>query len=470
MGKVLGAAVYPHPPIIMEEIGRGEEIKAKSTVEGAKALSNYIKDKAPTTIILITPHGPLFSDAIAISIGKNLYGDFGNFGFKEISFEFENNQQLVKAIINKSLKEDIKIAGVDKTLARRYRIENKLDHGTLVPLYFVDKVYKDFKLVHITYGLLPPIDLYKFGQCIKKAVLDSDEDIILIASGDLSHKLTSEGPYTYSPYGRVFDETIVNIIREGKMEDIISFDLELAERAGECGLRSFMIMAGVLDKYQIESEILSYEGPFGVGYCTAKLDVIGEDSSTRNLLEVLEDKERKRIEDIRKNESPYVRLARQSLEHYINTGKYLDIPPHTPEDLLNSRKGVFVTLKKDGTLRGCIGTIQPVRENIALEIIRNAVSAGTEDPRFEEVTKEELDSIIYSVDILFEPEKINSKDELDVEKYGVIVSSGFRRGLLLPNIEGIDTVDEQVNIALRKANISPHEEYSMERFRVERYY
>ena len=470
MGKVLGAAVYPHPPIIIEEIGRGEEVKAKNTIEGAKALSNYIKDKAPTTIILITPHGPLFSDAIAISIGKDLYGDFGNFGFKEISFEFENNQQLLKEIINKSLKEDIKIAAVDKNLARRYRIENKLDHGALVPLYFVDKVYKGFKLIHITYGLLSPKDLYKFGQCIKKAVLDSDEDVILIASGDLSHKLSSDGPYTYSPYGKVFDETIVNIIREGKMEDIITFDLSLAEQAGECGLRSFMVMAGVLDNYKLETEILSYEGPFGVGYCTAKLDVVGEASPSKNLLEVIEDKERRRIEEIRKNESPYVRLARQSLEHYINTGKYLDIPPHTPEELLNCRKGVFVSLKKDGVLRGCIGTIEPVRENIALEIIRNAVSAGTEDPRFEEVTKEELDSIVYSVDILHEPEKITSKDELDVEKYGIIVSAGYRRGLLLPNLEGIDTVDEQISIALKKANISPHEEYSMERFRVERYY
>lgn len=469
MGKVLGAAVYPHPPIIIEEIGRGEEVKAKKTIEGARALSNYIKDKAPTTIIVITPHGPLFSDAISISIEKNLYGDFGNFGYGEISFEFENNQQLVKKIINNSLEEDIRIAAIDKTTARRYRIDNKLDHGALVPLYFVDKAYKNFKLVHITYGLLSPKDLYKFGQSIKKAVLNSEENIILIASGDLSHKLASDSPYTYSPYGKVFDETIVEILKEGRMEDIIGFDLELAERAGECGLRSFMIMAGVLDNYKIEPEVLSYEGPFGVGYCTAKLDVVGEDSR-QDLIKILEDKEREKIEEIRKNESPYVRLARQSLEHYINTGKYLDIPPHTPEELLNTRKGVFVTLKKDGTLRGCIGTIQPVRENIALEIIRNAVSAGTEDPRFEQVTKDELDSIVYSVDVLHEPEKVQSKDDLDVEKYGVIVSSGFRRGLLLPNIEGIDTVDEQISIALRKANISPHEEYTIERFRVDRYY
>lgn len=256
------------------------------------------------------------------------------------------------------------------------------------------------------------------------------------------------------------------------MEDIISFDLKLSEKAGECGLRSFMIMAGVLDNYKIKPEILSYEGPFGVGYCTAKIDVVGEASEpkSRDLLEIIEEEERKRIEDIRKKESPYVKLARESLEYYINTGKYLNIPPNTPEELLSNKKGVFVSLKKDGILRGCIGTIEPVRENIALEIIRNAVSAGTEDPRFDEVTKEELDSIIYSVDILSEPERIQSIDELDVGKYGVIVSSGYKRGLLLPNLEGIDTVEEQLDIALRKANISPNENYTIERFRVDRYY
>jgi len=230
-----------------------------------------------------------------------------------------------------------------------------------------------------------------------------------------------------------------------------------------------MVMAGFLDGYKVESEVFSYEGPFGVGYCTAKLDIKGEDSD-KDMLKILKERERKKIEELRKNESPYVRLARMSLEHYIKTGKYIDVPPDTPEELLKARRGVFVSLKKNGMLRGCIGTIEPVTENVAHEIIRNAVAAGTEDPRFDEVTEDELDSIVYSVDVLYEPEKVNSKDELDVEKYGVIVSCGFRRGLLLPNLEGVDTVDEQISIALRKANISPYEDYTIERFRVDRYY
>ena len=147
----------------------------------------------------------------------------------------------------------------------------------------------------------------------------------------------------------------------------------------------------------------------------------------------------------------------------------MDVPKNLNEELLENRSGVFVSLKEDSMLRGCIGTIEPTKENIAMEIIRNAVSAGVEDPRFLPVEESELDKIVYSVDVLRKPENIDSIEELDVKKYGVIVSKGMRRGLLLPNLEGIETPEEQVNIALKKAGISPDESYSMERFKVERH-
>lgn len=165
-------------------------------------------------------------------------------------------------------------------------------------------------------------------------------------------------------------------------------------------------------------------------------------------------------------ELEYVNLAKDSLEYYIRNGEYLPVP----EKIIGVRKGVFVTLKKHGMLRGCIGTIQPVRDSVELEIIQNAVSAGTEDPRFQPVRESELVELVYSVDILSDPEPISSIDELDIKRYGVIVSKGFRKGLLLPNLEGIDSAEEQVSIALEKANIRPDEEYKMERFEVKRYY
>lgn len=167
--------------------------------------------------------------------------------------------------------------------------------------------------------------------------------------------------------------------------------------------------------------------------------------------------------------SPYVRLAVQSYTHYLNSGRVLPMPGDLPEELSGRRAGAFVTLHKGGRLRGCIGTIHPVMPSLAEEIIMNAVSAAFRDPRFPPIAREELLEIVCSVDVLEAPEEIQSTAQLDVKEYGVIVTRGRRRGLLLPNLEGVDTVEEQVDIARRKAGIAPHEPFSLERFRVLRH-
>lgn len=183
-------------------------------------------------------------------------------------------------------------------------------------------------------------------------------------------------------------------------------------------------------------------------------------------------KTRRKLVNKMKNEcdiSDHVRLAKETLETYVQTGKKIDVPEWVPEEFKKRRAGVFVSLKKHGMLRGCIGTIGPVRTSIAEEIIYNAISSGTQDPRFPAVRPEELNDLDYSVDVLGAPEKIGSMEELDVKRYGVIVTSGFRRGLLLPDLEGVDTPQAQVDIALQKAGIGRAEHYEMERFEVIRY-
>lgn len=468
MGKILGGYLFPHPPIIIEDIGQGEEKKALNTIKGVKALAKDIGDKSPETIIIITPHGPLFSDAISISMEDELKGDFGRFGYWDIKFEYKNNKKLAYKIIKNALNENINMAQVNKEFAREYNIDLDLDHGALVPLYFVDKELGDFKIIHITYGLLPPKDLYIFGRGIQKAVEESNEKVVIIASGDLSHKLSDSGPYSYSQYGPEFDKRIMEILKTGDMESLMTMDLELSERAGECGLRSLMIMSGCLDKKELRSEVFSYEGPFGVGYGTAKLEVIGE--SQEDILSKVHCQEESRIKDIRENEDEYVKLARMSLEYYVRTGEYLELPKGLSKELLENRRPVFVTIKKNGMLRGCIGSTEPREKNIGREIIKYAVNAGTKDPRFDRVDPTELNKLEYSVDVLFAPEPINSMNQLDVGRYGVIVSKGYKTGLLLPNIEGVDSVEDQVEIALRKAGIMEYEDYEMERFEVIRHH
>lgn len=167
-------------------------------------------------------------------------------------------------------------------------------------------------------------------------------------------------------------------------------------------------------------------------------------------------------------ESIQVELAKKSLRHYLESGQYAPVPDPLPPEL-NTRAGVFVSLKKDGELRGCIGTFAPTRDSIAAEIMYNAVSAGTEDPRFAPISLEELPALAVSVDVLSAPERVDSLSELDPKRFGVIVRRGRRSGLLLPDLEGADEIEEQVAIAMRKAGIAPNEEIELYRFSVARY-
>ena len=165
--------------------------------------------------------------------------------------------------------------------------------------------------------------------------------------------------------------------------------------------------------------------------------------------------------------NPIVKLAKTAVEHYIEHGSV--VKPAEISDKMKGRAGVFVSIKKHGELRGCIGTFEPTRATIAEEIIYNAISSATGDPRFMPVQPSELADLEYSVDILTSPKPVDSKEQLDAKKHGVIVESGFRRGLLLPDLDGVNTVDEQIRICRAKAGISEDEPIKLYRFQVRRY-
>jgi len=171
-----------------------------------------------------------------------------------------------------------------------------------------------------------------------------------------------------------------------------------------------------------------------------------------------------------KKESAYVKLARETIENYIKQGKIITSTLGLPEEMINQKAGVFVSLKRFGDLRGCIGTFMPTQENIAQEIIKNAISAAVDDPRFSPVNVSELEDLSISVDVLSAPEEVKDISQLDPKKYGVIVSSGYKKGLLLPDLEGVDAVEYQIDIAKRKAGIYPGEKVKLYRFEVKRYY
>ncbi|MBW6410089.1 AmmeMemoRadiSam system protein A [Clostridium weizhouense] len=465
MKNILGYYLMPHPPIIIPDIGKGEEKKLESTLNACNKIAKEISDIKPNTIVVITPHATMFSDAIAISNEEKISGDLSKFNCSNIKMNILIDMEFNNKIIQLCADEEIPAVPVDSKFLLQFDRKYELDHGTMVPLYFVNKYYKEYKLVHITYSMIGDLNLYKFGMNIKKVIEELNRKVVIIASGDLSHKLKEEGPYSYSPYGEKFDKEILNNLEKGNVSEIFNMNKTMIEKAGECGLNSILVLLGVTEGSNIKGNILSYEGPFGVGYGVMKFDL--EDGNNNTLEYIAKRKE----ENLRKkltNLNPYVKLARENLIYYFTHGKKIKDLSNVSNELLNQKHGVFVSLKKFGNLRGCIGTILPTTNSVGEEIIKNSIEAAIHDPRFNPVSESELEDIEISVDVLMDSQPCR-KEELNPKKYGVIVSNGYKRGLLLPDLEGVDTIEEQLKIACKKAGLWQNENYNIKKFEVVRY-
>lgn len=459
--SVVAAIIVPHPPIILPEVGKGKENEVQNTIDAYKEVARRIAALKPDTIVLTSPHATMYADYFHISPGQMAYGDLGRFGAPSAKVETAYDSEFVHALAESAEK-------VGLSAGTQGERDKTLDHATIVPLRFINEQYTDYKLVRIGLSGLSVLDHYRLGKCIAQTAEALNRCVVFVASGDLSHKLTQDGPYGFDEAGPAFDRDITTAMAKADFLRFLTYEESFSEAAAECGLRSFIIMAGALDGKAVDSDFLSYEGTFGVGYGVCAYTVTGDDAS-RHFDTVYEREQAKQIEAAKSGEDAYVRLARLSLETYLKTGKRVQLPDGLPAEMLNRRAGAFVTLKKHGQLRGCIGTIGPVTDSLAEEILCNAVSAGTEDPRFPTVTKAELKDLVYSVDVLAPAEPIASIDELDVKRYGVIVSKGYKRGLLLPNLDGVNSPQEQVSIAMQKGGIQPDEDYTLERFEVVRH-
>ncbi len=454
------AVAVPHPPLMIPAVGKGEERGISKTIEAYRAAMRLVAAQKPQTVVLLSPHTAMYSDYFHISPGSGASGSFAQFGAPQVRMEAVYDETLAQAI-EKAAKD----AGIPAgTLGER---DSALDHGAMIPLYFLNEVYKEpYRVVRIGLSGLPLREHYRFGQCIRDACAEAN--VCVVASGDLSHRLKADGPYGFDAAGPELDRLITAGLSGGEFGKLLDISPSLADAGAECGLRSFVIMAGALDGVGVKAELLSYEGPFGVGYAVATFLPGGADDA-RHFGDAYDQRERDRVKSEMEKEDEYVKLARLSAETYVKTGKKLPLPAGLPDELAGRRAGVFVSLHRFGELRGCIGTIAPVAPSVAAEIIQNAVSAATQDPRFSPVRADELDTLAINVDVLGEPEPVASVRQLDPKRYGVIVSNGLRRGLLLPDLDGVDTAEEQVAIARRKAGIDEEEDVQLERFEVVRH-
>ncbi len=455
------AFMVPHPPMIVPNIGKGGEKQIQKTIDAYEKVAEEIASIKPETIIITSPHSILYADYFHISPGAGAKGSFHKFGAPQVSFTEEYDVQLRDKICDIA-DENFFSAG---TLGER---DPELDHGTMVPLWFIRKKYSKGKIIRIGLSGYSLVDHYHFGQMIAQAVEECNRKVVFVASGDLSHKLQDYGPYGFATEGPQYDERIMDVADRAAFGELFDFKEDFCEKAAECGHRSFVIMAGALDKKAVEATVYSYEDVTGVGYGIASFYPKGDDE-TRAFRDIYLNKIRDELEKRAKDADAYVRLAKASLETFILTGQTISSPKELPEEMTNTRAGAFVSIHKGGQLRGCIGTFLPTRRNLAEEIIYNAISASTKDPRFQPIGAEELPFLEINVDVLSEPEPIDSPDKLDVKRYGVIVTNGRRRGLLLPDLEGVDTVEEQIAIAKQKANIRLDESVELQRFEVVRH-
>jgi AmmeMemoRadiSam system protein A/AmmeMemoRadiSam system protein B len=436
-GIVFGCAV-PHPPVIVPAIGRGQEKGVAKTSEALGLLSELLDQSKPDTSIIISPHGRSFTNAMGILTANESEGGLQSWGVLGPQTHYANDLELVRLIEEESSRAGIPVVSLGE---QHY----ELDHGVMVPLHFLGRALIGTPVIPVTFSYLTLEQHLAFGKAIQRASARSGKRVAVIASGDLSHRLIPSAPSGFDPLGKIFDEKLVSALERQDTRSILNLSPDLIERAGECGLRSFTILMGTLDGLVARARILSYEGPFGVGYLVAAFTV-GE-----------------------KPEPSYpAKLARQTVEMYVKTGKTPKIPSKLPDEMAE-KAGVFVSLKKNGELRGCIGTFEPTTANVATEILQNAVSAAVHDPRFYPVEESELPEIEYSVDILTKPVVVKDISNLDAKRYGVIIESGMQKGLLLPDLEGVNTPEEQIEICRRKAGIGPQEPIRIYSFEVKRF-
>jgi aromatic ring-opening dioxygenase LigB subunit len=264
MSLVFGA-ICPHPPILIPQIGQENLGKVEKTIQAYLKLEKKLIEAKPDVLIIVSPHTLIDPDQFNILNEKQLAGDFGQFGDQETVLNFRNDLGLVISIKKQAKKNNIPI---------RLMESNELDHGMLVPLFYLTSGALDnLPIVGMGFSFLPFDIHFQFGKLIGDVAKKTKKRVAIIASGDLSHRLTPDAPTGYSIEGKKFDQKLIELLKKNKIQEILKMDPILIEKAGECGLRSILILLGTLNNFSYKTEILSYEGPFGVGYLTTSFSI-----------------------------------------------------------------------------------------------------------------------------------------------------------------------------------------------------
>ncbi len=475
--SLVGCFVTPHPPLLIPEVASGKIAEVRATADAMRLLAARTASLEPDVVVIMSPHAPLDRSFMGLSAVDEHAGTFRSFGAPDVGFKASGGLELAG-----SIRQAAESAGVPvRAFATGRRVE--LDHGVLVPLVLLfSGASENPKLVVLSFSYLEPEAHVAFGRAVALAIDDSDARVLFVASGDLSHRLIPGAPAGFSPHGAEFDRSVVDAVGSADLGALLALPRDVVREAGECGLRSLFTMFGVLEGRRFDPEVLSYEGPFGVGYLVADMRLRGDDvapsgeahagsaSAAESGVQSGGLNSAESGAESGAAEHPLVALARRVVEGHVRGEGYVE--PSLPPADSGERAGVFVSLHRpDGSLRGCVGTVAPTQPSLAEEVALNAVSAATRDPRFPPLASEELPGLRVAVDVLSEPEEVAGLGDLDPAHYGLIVrTDDGRQALLLPDLPGVDTAEQQLRVTCRKGRIDQKaDRYRLFRFRVTRY-
>ena len=445
------AVLMAHAPILVPEVGGERGGAARASSQAMRQAAACMVGFKPETVVLISPHSPRHPRAFGLWAGERLRGSLAQFNAPGAQVNLPNDTPLANAIATEATRRGLATWMIDS---------RALDHGALVPLWFLAEA--GWSGPTIVLGLNYPDDggLSELGEAIAAAARVSRRRIAIIASGDMSHRLTPDAPAGFNPQARHFDESFIGLLRDGNYHQISKLDPNLRELAAEDAVDSTLVAASAVDWKATGHKVLHYEGPFGVGYGVAILfaDESGPAASQTKATQA----------DAREGDI-LPGVARQSIAAALRDSS--ELPPAATSPYLRAPRAVFVTMhERGGKLRGCAGTILPYYPNLLAETWHSARLAAFHDSRFDPVEARELPNLHFEVSVLHSMEKITSADELDPARYGVIVSAeDGRRGLLLPALPDVTTSKEQLSIARKKGWIGPNEPVLLQRFQVDHF-
>lgn len=448
---VVFAGLMPHAPVLVPSVGADRLGRVHATVEAMRVLSRRVLAAGPDLLVVLSPHSPRSNEAFGLWQTDPLAGSFAAFGAAADHLRLPLDRGAAERLEHEA----------SARLLRTWRItRGALDHGALVPLHYLAAAGWRGPTLVVGLDEVSPMQLALLGEAIAETAAALDRRAAVIASGDMSHRLAVDAPCGYHPAGSRFDERFIGLLQAGDNAALLQLDGGLCDLAAEDVVTPVRVAVAAAGYRTDGRAVLSYEGPFGVGYGVAVL--FASSASDEQAASGREAEQPGTVRD--PSELPAV--ARRSVTAALE-GRPEERAPRALGPALASRGGVFVTLYTDtGALRGCRGSPQPQDRDLAEATWYHARQAAFADPRFPAVEWEELPRLRFTVSVLGALEPVARPEELDPAHFGVLVSSldHDRQGLLLPGVPTIDSIAEQIHVAKVKGGLGPAEPVTLQRF------